>query len=174
MGLSALKEANESVDWSTVVEIFNRPWWGRVWTLQEFLIPMRFEYWCGIQHITRERMNTAMELRDHPGRDSSMDAISVGNWRRVQNRQRMRNWYAYIGPQLPLIALIAYNCDCEATDPRDRIFSVLDLATRKCDQALIKVRRQIISHKLAIICTKRPFRQTMPWNIPINTPTPTW
>lgn len=174
-GLAALREAVKLVDWPTAVEIWNRPWWGRVWTLQEFLIPSRFEYWCGKQHMTREWMNTAMVLRDGPGRDASSDAISVGNWRRVMNRQRIRNWYAVEGAQLPLIALIAYGCDCKATDPRDRIFSVLTLATRKCDEGLIKVRAQRIQvNKLCSFCTKGRDRQIMPWNIHTNTPTPIW
>lgn len=134
-GLLALEKARKLMDWPAVSAIFQRPWWSRVWTLQEFLIPPKFEFWCGKAHITRDRMNTAIEVSEN----SSIKAMGLGEWRRVKNRQRLIDWYAAEGAMLPLISLVAYTSDCQATDPKDRIYSVLALAKRKVDEDLVEV-----------------------------------
>jgi hypothetical protein len=135
-GVRALEKASQFVDWPAASMILQRPWWSRVWTLQEFLIPPKFEFWCGKAHITRDRMNTAIELA---GENRSIKTTGTGVWRRVKNRQRLIDWYAMKGAMLPLISLIAYTSDCKATDSKDRIYSTLALAKRGEDEDLVEV-----------------------------------
>ena len=42
------------------------------------------------------------------------------------------------GNKLPLIALIAYGSDCDSKDPKDIIYSVLDLAKSRHDRGLVQ------------------------------------
>jgi hypothetical protein len=126
-------------NWEAIEELFLRPWWKRVWTLQEYLVPDTFHFWCDRSHISRESLNKSIyaiyKLAKMPGQKKRLSAES---WRPVWNRRRLCQWYQEKGDSLPLVALISYGSESNATDPKDRIYSVLDLAQGGHDKDLVK------------------------------------
>lgn len=40
--------------------LFTRPWWGRIWVLQEVTLPERAEFVCGSKRISRHRCSAAI------------------------------------------------------------------------------------------------------------------
>lgn len=137
----AMRTVSARVDWDAVGELLRRPWWTRVWTLQEFLIPSEFELWCGMRRISRNRLKTALfciwNIRDQPIYRHVLPELT---WLPAWNRRRLFMWQDASPNKLPLVALVAFGSYGDATDPRDRIYSVLGLARRKQDAGLVQVR----------------------------------
>ncbi|KAF2804944.1 HET-domain-containing protein, partial [Mytilinidion resinicola] len=44
---------------ASMKSLFTRPWWGRVWVLQEITVPKNAEFVCGTKKITRSRCSVA-------------------------------------------------------------------------------------------------------------------
>jgi hypothetical protein len=134
----AIEIVGKLVNWKAVEELLLRPWWTRVWTLQEYLLPPTFDFWCARSHISRESLNRAIsvvpKIRLEPGYGHIINSQS---WFPVWNRRRLFNWYQEKDNKLPLVALVAHGSDNKATDPKDRIYSVLGLAKRKLDKGLV-------------------------------------
>ncbi|KAK3216165.1 hypothetical protein GRF29_8g2423304 [Pseudopithomyces chartarum] len=45
---------------ANIKRLFTRPWWGRIWVLQEVAIPEKVEFTCGTKRITRRRCSAAL------------------------------------------------------------------------------------------------------------------
>jgi hypothetical protein len=126
-------------NWKAVEELLLRPWWTRVWTLQEYLVPKKFLFWCDRSHISRESLNKAIYAISRLARLSGQgNCLSAKSWLPVWTRRRLSHWYQERGNTLPLVALISYGSESKATDPKDRIYSVLGLAKGDNDKDLIE------------------------------------
>ena len=55
-----LKEHSGSEWVSCLVKFFDRPWWTRAWTLQEYILPTDFAFVCGKSSIGRNVLETAL------------------------------------------------------------------------------------------------------------------
>lgn len=119
-------ELSDRKKWAALEKLLLRPWWTRVWTLQEYLVPRKFVFQCGHETIDRRKLTKAMS--------------TIGTCRRIDEtllahkafeapwiRRRVFHWYQR-GAPTQLIGLMGYISDYKATDPRDRIYSVLGLA----------------------------------------------
>lgn len=49
-----------TAQWAAVGNLLARPWWTRVWTLQEFVLPREAMLFCGSSSITRGKFKSAM------------------------------------------------------------------------------------------------------------------
>lgn len=112
-----------------------------MWTLQEFILPGRLTFSCGREFFSRNTLRdglSAVWLYEHAGR---ADNVRLLSYHSAWNRRRLYEWFTFRQntfrqksiverekSALRLVAIIAYLGDCEATDPRDRIYSVLGLA----------------------------------------------
>jgi hypothetical protein len=129
-----LRDSKFGADWQAVDRLLLRPWWRRVWTLQEFIISPDLDFYYGAKKIRRSAFKSAMyAIWLAGGADGKL--ISYKAFESGWNRRRMHMWYENIG-EMPLIAMIAYVGDSQATDERDRIYSLLGLA-RSRDAAMI-------------------------------------
>ncbi|KAF7936570.1 uncharacterized protein EAE97_007936 [Botrytis byssoidea] len=119
-------ELSDRSKWAALEKLLLRPWWTRVWTLQEYLVPRTFVFQCGQEAIDRRKLTTAMS--------------TIGSCRRIDEtllahksfeapwiRRRVFHWYQRRAP-VQLIGLMGYISNYKASDPRDRIYSVLGLA----------------------------------------------
>lgn len=124
--LRVLREEKSGVDWGAMERLLLRPWWRRVWTLQEFLISKHVWFYCGKQSISSLALQDAIYV---------MWACKVWNglmstqafyagW----NRRRMDQWQEKRPREMGLVAILAYVGDSGATDERDRVYSVLGVA----------------------------------------------
>jgi hypothetical protein len=130
--LNQLGDANllDKDKWKSVERILMRPWWTRVWTLQEFIIPSKLTFYCGSKGISRGVVGNALLSMDSCRR-LKFDLIHTDTFLPAWNRRRLWNWYEHPkggSQRMGLIALMAYMGNCQATDGRDRIYSLLGLA----------------------------------------------
>ncbi|KAB8301501.1 hypothetical protein EYC80_003354 [Monilinia laxa] len=124
------EELSDRSKWAILEKLLLRPWWTRVWTLQEYLVPRNFIFCCGSERIDRDRFIQAMSAMSQCRRiDETLMSHEAfqGPW----IRRRVLHWYQ-AGAPIQLIGLMGYVSDYKASDPRDRIYSVLGLAQDRC------------------------------------------
>jgi hypothetical protein len=141
--LGKLNDANHSNDtlrtillqdqyrdkWATLTAFFLRKWWTRVWTIQEFVIPENVIFWYGLRPLTRDKIFAALCMGDRCNAPGFKDTIAFHH---AFNRRRA--WLLYESARksgrdlsLSLLALVAYFCNCEATDDHDRLYGLTGL-----------------------------------------------
>ncbi|RDW69991.1 hypothetical protein BP5796_08388 [Coleophoma crateriformis] len=129
-----LRTSNQ-VDWAAVQNLLLLPWWTRVWTLQEFLLAKKLVFYWGRHPLEGDVVRSAMFATYLAGGadDRLIDKAAFdAGW----NRRRMRQFKEAVDDgkipvRMRLVAMLAYIGDSDATDPRDRLYSLLGL----CDQA---------------------------------------
>lgn len=135
--------ANPAFDLEAVLLILERPWFRRVWVLQEAALNRNVVVFCGQQTIkksvlwagaaTAVFLSNEVLINGHYTHDSAVmwRALSGSNFlaRRtlylVASRKRRFSLQAVLSD----ISMNLGECAYEATDPRDRIFSVLGFAS---------------------------------------------
>lgn len=121
------EELSDKSKWASLEKLLLRPWWTRVWTLQEYLVPRRFMFYCGNEKISRSQLKQAMNSMSQCRRiDETLMAHKA--FQAPWIRRRVLYWHQ-AGDPIQLIRLMGYISDYKATDPRDRIYSVLGLAS---------------------------------------------
>ncbi|KAF7863137.1 hypothetical protein EAF04_007220 [Stromatinia cepivora] len=125
------KDLSDRSKWAALEKLLLRPWWTRVWTLQEYLVPRKFVFQCGNEMIDRRKLTLAMSAISSCRRiDETLLAHKA--FQAPWIRRRVLQWYQR-GAPIQLIGLMGYISDYKASDPRDRIYSVLGLVA---DRAL--------------------------------------
>ncbi|KAF2629653.1 hypothetical protein BU25DRAFT_485661 [Macroventuria anomochaeta] len=125
---------------AAVSNLLARPWWTRVWTLQEFVLSKEAKLYCGVASISRGRFKSAIYsifLCSTISNEFEHELVPRKLFDGAFNRRRIHQWHtnpASIG--INLIAIMAYLGNHSATDSRDRIYSVLGLITEQ-DRALV-------------------------------------
>uniref|UniRef100_A0A0B7KM10 Heterokaryon incompatibility domain-containing protein n=1 Tax=Bionectria ochroleuca TaxID=29856 RepID=A0A0B7KM10_BIOOC len=131
-----------------------RPWWGRIWVLQEIALPENALFVCGTKMISRDRCAAAiriygmwwMSLAEKPMagdlltlRPHQLEAFENLPLHRPTVMLSVRE--VYRNNQFTLAALLRATCvgshnlsrhgphHMEATDPRDKIYALLGLAS---------------------------------------------
>ena len=123
-------ELQDPAKWKSLETLLLRPWWTRVWTLQEFIIAPKLTFYCGSKSIERNRFRAAIHSLWFC-RETNNPLIKQEAFYPTWNRRRLIQWYEDgkgSSNRIGSIALMAYMGDCQATDDRDRIYSLLELA----------------------------------------------
>ena len=124
--LREMRGEKKGINWKAIERLLLRPWWRRVWTLQEFLISKRISFFCGKKSISRRDFQDAI-LATWVCKvwNGLMDTKAFyAGW----NRRRMNQWYSQRPHEMSLVAMMAYVGDSGATDERDRVYSLLGVA----------------------------------------------
>ncbi|KAH7090325.1 heterokaryon incompatibility protein-domain-containing protein [Paraphoma chrysanthemicola] len=125
---------------AAVSNLLFRPWWTRVWTLQEFVLPKEAKLYCGMQSISRGKFKSAIYsifLCSTISNDFEHELVPRAAFDGAFNRRRIHQLHTKAGSQgISLVAIMAYLGNHMATDSRDRIFSVLGLITPR-DRKLV-------------------------------------
>jgi hypothetical protein len=122
-------ELRDSRKWKLLEGLLQAPWWRRVWTIQEFILAPLLVLFCGSRSISRRDLRKGIHamMLCKPG-----DALLKDEaWRAAWNRRRILQWFqdeSYTD-KMSLLALMAYTGNCQATDPRDRVYSLLGLTS---------------------------------------------
>lgn len=136
-----LRDHPEPAKWKAVQNLLLRRWWTRVWTVQEYALAANVSFWCGQKSATRVAVSDALFVVDR-GRASGFDDTDAfyisWNRRRVQLLHECRRLQPETFENFPMsvAALAAYTSNNEATNDRDRLYSLCGLAT---DMDLIEV-----------------------------------
>ncbi|KAB5527980.1 heterokaryon incompatibility protein-domain-containing protein [Coniochaeta sp. 2T2.1] len=123
--------------------IFQAPWWKRIWVVQEVAVAKRVDVLIGTHAFSWTFLERAVLVTVHyrvgqtlQGRYPSAEVVrylpnarAKGDYRgRLAKRRRIPAldlpWW-----QIPILELLLNNISCEATDPRDMIYSLLGLST---------------------------------------------
>lgn len=122
--------------WKALEQLLQNPWWRRVWTLQEFLLPDNLKFHCGPKAIPRQVFRQGMDALELCGPPDTSILSSV--WTTAWNRRRISDWYHSVETRdkMSLVSLMAFCGDYGVTDPRDRIWAVHGLA-REEDREMI-------------------------------------
>lgn len=128
-------DLNIAEKWRALRDILKRPWWRRVWTIQEFILPRRLVFFCGTKYMSHSQFPKAMSGLSSCNPDESLVESNIRN--AAWNRRRLRQWSErqrreQQGPiEMSLVALVAYTGDCFVTNPKDRIYGLLGLANKE-------------------------------------------
>jgi len=120
----APREGPYGDDWNALERLFTRPWWTRVWTVQEFILSKAVIFCCGTLTMPRSLFRSAIHII-WSCRNKTL------NYDAPWNRIRLHEWYMGFGEDedirsqsVSLTATLAYLGNHQATDPRDRIYSL--------------------------------------------------
>lgn len=135
-----------AVAWDAVgQDLLKRPWWMRMWVVQEVALARRTVIFCGPYDLPWDHLEIANDIGfayDLPIFYKTPEEIARGDIfsqsRNLMTKARYRRARAQ-GTGLRLQELLINNVSCFAKDPRDMIFSVLGLATDVTDAAELTV-----------------------------------
>lgn len=122
---------------SALAELFKRPYWGRVWVVQELISASDAIFVCGKSKVTEDALNHAVRLlrnyRQHQllkhGSDmpvtksETLSVISINTHNPIRLLKFRRS-----AKSPPLIYLLRSFRDFQATDPRDKVFALFGIA----------------------------------------------
>lgn len=157
-----------SSNWEAVENLFERRWWTRVWTVQEFVLARYLSFWCGLKTVRRIEVGSALQLF-HNCRPKQ--ALGLPAFQNSWHRNRIHEWYRkYSTPdatsyfRMSLAALASFCSTNNATDDKDLLYGLSaltpDIQFIKIDyditaeEAYIKFTKSHIEHykSLDIIC----------------------
>lgn len=124
-------------NYRSIISLYQRPWFSRVWIRQEVALPEAVKFHCGTEtcsweemmetagHITRHADTFRLPALQQPGirQDGEFASCFWKASRLDWIRQRMGGGDRYSDIKL----LLLLSRDCQATDPRDKIYSMLPL-----------------------------------------------
>jgi hypothetical protein len=146
-------------------KILSHAWFTRVWIYQEVIVASKARILCGAHSMTWDMFAKALTALAETGLDQMLDRPSIGpretssNHRHVLQIQGLKErWSA--GQEIELQKLMLASSPCAATDPKDRVFSFLGIATDAEDPELDPDYKQPISevfHQTAafLLCRDR-------------------
>ncbi|KAF6839369.1 heterokaryon incompatibility protein [Colletotrichum plurivorum] len=121
------------LDWAAVDGLLSRPWWSRVWVVQEvWSASDRAILQCGQQTIRWKAVQRAMSYHDawdemsHALKDKKSGRAGI--WTQLQRRYGLANHLCKMTLLDGKLSSLLWNTwDRDATDPRDKVFAVLGL-----------------------------------------------
>jgi hypothetical protein len=120
-----MKDGPYAREWSAVNKLFKRSWWTRVWTMQEFVVAEELSIHCGESSVSRMEFQIALVSIYDCG--VHLDSPAPWNRERLLSRWRASGKSRIHKLSGSLMATLAYMSDHHATDPRDRIYSLLGI-----------------------------------------------
>ncbi|KAI0815384.1 heterokaryon incompatibility protein-domain-containing protein [Xylaria sp. FL0064] len=123
--------------WKDLGLVLRLPWWRRVWTFQEFILPKNVVLWCGRKHISRGALCDATYAMWLCKPDHLLDHES---WQPLWERRRVLQHVNRkpSGATSSLLALMSYNGSNGVLDPVDRIYGVLGAVTDDKNLKLVR------------------------------------
>ncbi|KAF9769219.1 hypothetical protein IL306_013380 [Fusarium sp. DS 682] len=143
--LDRLKEEDFADGWIEFFHVLKSPWWDRAWVFQEFMVSARVTFLFGRHSISYDKMLPflvgicimtldSLSKTDSPGHEPfkrllerseySSEEIEKATSKVYDMNIARGKWVQNAG----LENLLVYNSNSQASDPRDKIYSVLGLA----------------------------------------------
>jgi hypothetical protein len=133
-------------------DLMKRDWWKRMWVIQEIVAawhipvtvmcgPYIFS-WASLELAYLYAEASSLQIIPHNQEDYATGSVYLPNVRwKAAYRRRLA-----LGQELPILEMMANNVSCEATDPRDKIYSLLGLATDIESVSVSNEKRFVQSH----------------------------
>jgi len=126
--------------WIAFVYLFNRPWFSRIWVIQEIVMSKTAIVICGKYSISWDELYDActvvLRTNIHRGdirRDNCIVVRNINNFRQQYHRLTRQPFESdperiqEACQQLTLPYLLVHTMHCGFTDPRDRVFALLNM-----------------------------------------------
>lgn len=139
-----------------LVKIMKKPWWSRIWVVQEFTVAKYYPLvGCGQTWVSWEVFNSSIrtlgwewisaDVDDFP----NTDMIFIFSFEDLRNSWRHRSE----AERPTLRELLISTDDRDATDPRDHVFAILGLTTEVGDGGILPDYEQTVDlvYKRAMI-----------------------
>ncbi|KAH8591907.1 heterokaryon incompatibility protein-domain-containing protein [Bisporella sp. PMI_857] len=126
-----INDLNYNSVWQGVHVLLAVPWWRRMWVIQEIALGQRAMILCGTKTLMFQRLALGAEFAFKQNDMKHIFPVcenGFSNYWRVYTlmQYRMRKQE---GNPILLQELLENNVSCEASDPRDMVFSLFGLAT---------------------------------------------
>jgi hypothetical protein len=118
-------------------EILHRPWWKRLWVVQEVSIARSPVLLCGSQSVTFDKVEVVIDglVREHPGKSGDEHEFCANFinstfphfvMRDFVKRAQLQSDYTFgnAGPGQKAIQILDNTRNLRATDPRDKIYGI--------------------------------------------------
>src|SRR5690242_377084 len=180
-----LQTGKYSKHWNAFTDVLCRKWWSRVWTIQEFVIPLNMMFWCGLEEVSKAAMCSSLSIAD---KCTSVGIKETLAFRYGFNRRRVWDLYEAemkhgLKSTRSLLSLAAYFCFMDVTDDRDRLYGMMAMSTDgsslldvsyslTCEDVYMRFARAFIAQykSLDIICFASvypaPPKSTLPSWVP--------
>ena len=130
--------APDSPKWFEINKLLSRPWFQRVWVMQEVVMSSSIQLMCGEKWISWDDLSlfcTSMIKNDlsqylHSGSSARGLAFQPG-CHRVDRIETIRIKYHTQQQQVSFFSLLVDGRDAQATDLRDKVFAVMGMSSEK-------------------------------------------
>jgi WD repeat-containing protein 55 len=121
--------------WLDLSKLLSRPWFQRVWIIQETVLSADVQLQCGRRTISWLDMSTfAICMIQHDltqylvSTDNSADHLSEAGCIRIRMIDRMKDLNNVNPAKNPLLQALVEARGAQATDPRDKVFGIMEMA----------------------------------------------
>jgi hypothetical protein len=123
---------SRNADWESLDQLLARPWWARTWVVQEVWNATSVTLQCGGASIDWKLFQAAMDYHeawDEMGDMMVMNKVTRANvWKLLRRRYSLAIHISKERLNNASLADLLWNTwDREATDPRDKVFAMLNL-----------------------------------------------
>ena len=139
-GVDAIRyPSSEDSVWAAVKSILKRPWFSRAWTFQEIILARQANIYCGTHTVDWETFQTFLTcFKTNPSGPNIEDTRLIGNDKHpfdiIKARSMIRTPELFSEDTkeafLSLFPLLDSMRTRSSTDPRDKVFALLNIA---CD-----------------------------------------
>ena len=134
-------------EWESVASLLDRPWFRRVWIIQEFIVGAQVAMICGeivtgwevycTAFMMAKVFNVTWQDSDYRGSEGprKLSRLNALNAIIRIGRERIQSSVLEHGKKSPLLTLLKLFSVTEATQPRDHLFALLGLASDTEDKS---------------------------------------
>lgn len=113
-------------EWDALLLLFARPWFERVWTLQEIALPRRVLMTCGKFSVDGSRFYEIIEFMSSNELAAQFIGLQGGYLQSLKVASLRREFHEHT-PSMDLLNILRNARDRDATDPRDKVIGILGL-----------------------------------------------
>lgn len=114
-------------------DMMHRPWWRRMWVIQEIALAQRAVVMCGMNVVDWSKVAVAgvqAQVLDKPAFLHTEEQYRIGDVFLPNVRfKRAYRMNVLADRPMPILELLMNNMSCKATDERDMLFSLVGIAT---------------------------------------------
>ncbi|KAH8820647.1 heterokaryon incompatibility protein-domain-containing protein [Xylogone sp. PMI_703] len=131
---------------NALATFFERPWWTRAWTTQEYILPDTLYFLCGDQSLRRRDFQMALlrlekysrALPEYRSVHQTSGFTMAGKRKKILNRRYDVLQGVGYTPNFPLCDYLVYAGGCNASLERDCVYSALPLVISTQDDLQLK------------------------------------